>query len=202
VPPWLGDSAVSAWISPTPSTSAASDGTGTANYRYETKFDLTGFNPATARVSGRWATDNNGTGILINGTSTGQVNTNQFSSWTPFQITNGFIAGTNRLTFIVNNGSPGGVAGNDPTGLRAEVWATASLDCGIARIRPQLTAGRQPGRVNVGWAQPGYVLQSAQNVTGPWTDVTRGTTANGKDFTAPVSTTGAARFFRLRLDCP
>jgi hypothetical protein len=202
VPPWLGDSAVSAWISPSVSTYAPSDGSGTANYRYETKFDLTGFNPGTVRLNGQWATDNNGVDILINGTSTGQLNTNQFAAWTPFQITNGFVAGTNRLTFIVNNGGPGAPVGNDPTGLRAELWATASLNCGAARSAPQITFGPHSGSINLGWAQPGYVLQTAQSITGPWIDSTRGVTVNAQSFTTLVSSTGPTRFFRLRLDCP
>jgi hypothetical protein len=192
---------MSGWISPAFDTQAASDGSGTIHYRYETTFDLTGFNPATARLAGRWATDNEGFDILINGVSTGQSNITQFASWAPFQITSGFVAGTNRLTFVVNNGGPGSPAGIDPTGLRAEVWGTASLNCGFARSAPALSIARQSGKLILTWHQPGYVLQSAQNVTGPWLDLTRGASGNGRDYTTVLAPSGSARFMRLRLDC-
>ena len=202
IPPWLGDSTLSAWISPTLDTVAASDGTGNVRYNYKTTFDLTGFNPATARLSGRWATDNNGVDIILNGVSSGQVNTAQFGAWTPFQITSGFLAGTNELTFVVANGSPGGAPGSDPTGLRAELWGMASLDCGSVRFSARIGFSQQNGNLVLTWSQPGLILESAQNVTGPWLPLTRGSSVNGRDFTATLSTTGPARFFRLRLDCP
>jgi len=111
---------------------------GTYNYRYETTFDLTGFYPNATHLAGRWATDNQGVDILINGVSTGQPNTAQFVSWTPFQITSGFVAGINRLTFVVNNGGPGAPPGADPTGLRAEVGARPAR----LRRRPHRTANQ------------------------------------------------------------
>jgi hypothetical protein len=201
IPPWLGSNSMSAWISPAPDTLGLSDGLGTYNYRYETTFVLTGFDPATARLAGRWATDNRGVDILINGVSTGQPNINQFPSWTPFEIRSGFVAGTNRLTFVVNNGGPGAAEGSDPTGLRVEVWSTAALDCGASRLAPSLRIARQTGGVILSWSQAGYVLQGARNVTGPWGDLTRGLSVNGRDFTAAFPADLARRFFRLRLDC-
>jgi hypothetical protein len=42
-----------------------------SDYIYETTFDVTGFDPSTVRLIGRWATDNEGVNILINGISTG-----------------------------------------------------------------------------------------------------------------------------------
>ena len=192
---------MSAWISPSRDTQGLSDGAGTYNYRYETTFDLTGFNPATTRLAGRWATDNQGMDILINGMSTGQSNPSQFVSWTPFQITSGFVAGINRLTFVVNNGGPGASPGSDPTGLRAEVWGAALLDCSATRTAPRVSIARQTGKVLLSWHQPGYVLQGAPDVTGPWLDLTRGASANGSDYTTALPTDGPRRFFRLRLDC-
>lgn len=200
IPPWLGSNSMSAWVSPAADTSGPSDGAGTYNYRYETTFDLTGFNPATARLAGRWATDNQGLDILINGLSTGQSNSVQFAAWTPFQITSGFAAGTNRLVFVVNNGSPGSVPGSDPTGLRAEVWGAASIDGTFQHPSPRLSLERQNANLVAAWHQPGFVLQSAPSVTGPWRDVTRGTSQNGRDYTATLTPSGSAQFLRLRLD--
>jgi hypothetical protein len=201
IPPWLGNNSMSAWISPSPDTLGLSDGLGTYNYRYETRFNLTGFNPATARLSGRWATDNRGVDILINGISTGQSNTAQFPQWTSFQITSGFVPGTNRLTFVVNNGSPGIPEDLDPTGLRAEVWGAALLDCASAHPAPYFQINRQNDNVVLTWQQPGFLLQGAPNVTGPWANLTRGMSFNGVNFSASMPFAGPHRFFRLRLDC-
>ncbi len=201
IPPWLGSNSMSTWISPSLDTSGLSDGSGTYNYRYETTFDLTGFNPATARLAGRWATDNQGVNILINGNSTGQSNTVQFTGWTPFEITGGFVPGINRLTFVVNNGGPGSAPGSDPTGLRAEVWGAALPDCSAIRTAPRISIDRQTGNVLLSWHQPGFVLQGARDVTGPWLDLTRGASANGTDYSSTLSTGSPRRFFRLRLDC-
>src|SRR5204863_2446972 len=68
---------------------------------------------------------NDGLDILINGVSTHQSNTAQFSGFTPFQITNGFQGAINRLTFVLSNGR-GEPSGNGPTGLRVEMCGTAS----------------------------------------------------------------------------
>ena len=154
-----------------------------------------------ARIAGRWSTDNRGTDIQINGTSTVQSSTSH-EAWTSFQITSGFVAGTNRLTFVVNNGAPGAPQGSDPTGLRVEMWGTASPDCAFARPAPRMTIARQGGNIVLGWNQPGFMLQGAPDITGPWVDVTRGMSANGRDFTASVSSSGQRRFFQLRSDCP
>jgi len=205
IPPWLGSNSMSTWISPAPDTYGLSDGLGTYNYSYSTTFLLTGMDRSTARIAGRWATDNKGVDILINGVSTGQSNTNQFAGWTPFVITSGFVNGVNTLTFVVNNGSPGAVTGSDPTGLRVELWGSALLDCALAGSigsGPPLAIARQPGNsVRITWPEFGFVLQGARQVTGPWLDLTRGVTINGRDHSAAYPADGAYRFFRLRLDC-
>jgi len=201
IPPWLGTNSMSAWISPSLDTAGLSDGLGTYNYSYRTTFLLTGINLATVRLAGRWATDNNGVNILINGTSTGQSNTNQFASWTPFVITNGFVNGVNTIDFVVNNGGPGSPPGSDPTGLRVELWGSALLDCAAVRPAPTLNIARRTENVLLSWNQPGFVLQGTRNVTGPWHDLTRGSSINGSDHTVTLPSNGAHRFFRLRLDC-
>src|SRR6266478_2307931 len=122
--PWLGDNAVSAWITCSPSGLGPTAPDGAANYRYQISFDLTGLDPATALITGYWATDNEGTDILINGATTGQANTKQFSEFTYFQINTGFGPGTNTLTFLLNNGA-GLAASNDWTGLRVQMTGTA-----------------------------------------------------------------------------
>jgi hypothetical protein len=119
VPPYSGDDTLSAWIGP--NNDAQVDGP-VGLYDYQTSFDLTGFNPGTAFISGGWSSDNDGVQILLNGVDTGNPPTSftQFSSgFAPFTISGGFQPGVNTLDFIVDNG--GG-----PTALRTEMTGTAA----------------------------------------------------------------------------
>jgi len=107
--PWLANSPTSKWIAPQFNTSGAPGGV----YDYELLFDLTGFDPATAYVTGSWATDNPGLDILLNGASTGQTS-GGFGALTPFTLASGFVDGVNSLVFRVRNNGTG------YTGLRVE----------------------------------------------------------------------------------
>jgi hypothetical protein len=148
IPPWIADSSVSAWISPTTNTIAV--GGVRFSFSYTTTFDLSGYDPATAVIVGQWATDNEGIDILINGQSTGQRNTAQFTSYTPFRISSGFIRGGNTLTFIVNNADG---PGNNPTGLRVEMDGTAAF-LSSPIIAPPVW---QKGKVTLTWeGRPGW----------------------------------------------
>jgi hypothetical protein len=113
-PPWLANnygSPGSRWIGP------AADANGPAgNYVYRTTFNVPN-NAVLSSVSitGDWASDDPGTDIKINGTSTGQTSAS-YSALTPFSINSGFVLGTNTLDFFVTN------AFNfiNPTGLRVD----------------------------------------------------------------------------------
>jgi hypothetical protein len=48
-------------------------------YDYRTTFNLAGFNPSTASITGQWSTDNEGVEILINGVATGKTIPNPWS---------------------------------------------------------------------------------------------------------------------------
>ena len=109
---WSPNDAVSRWIGPNQYSGGNNGDPGT--YVYRTTFTL----PATVDLltvvlGGQWATDNNGTDILINGASTGQTSPAFFVPGA-FTVTTGFLAGLNTLDFVVVNlaGSP------NPTGLR------------------------------------------------------------------------------------
>jgi hypothetical protein len=119
VPPWVADDSISAWIGP----NNTSDVVGAVgSYIYETTFDLSGFNPTSASLSGKWATDDAGLNILLNGVPE-SITDGGFTSWSPiFTISSGFVAGVNTLDFIVANGG----AVPTPTGLRVEITGTAS----------------------------------------------------------------------------
>jgi hypothetical protein len=69
---------------------------------FRTTFTLTPAQVASARIAGRWATDDFGDDILVNGVSTGQTSTG-FATWSDFEIANGFVAGLNTIDFVVRD---------------------------------------------------------------------------------------------------
>ena len=74
---------------------------------FRTTFNLTGFDPNTASITGQWAADNFLDAILINGVSIGTIpndpNGFNYISLTPFAINSGFTAGLNTLDFVVRD---------------------------------------------------------------------------------------------------
>lgn len=87
------------------------DGNGTYTVTYRTTFTLpVNVNLSSVTIQGRWAVDNGGTNILINGNSTGFTSPG-FGSFTSFNLpTDFFTAGTNNLDFAwTNGGGPGGL---------------------------------------------------------------------------------------------
>jgi hypothetical protein len=118
IPPYFGDDSLSAWIGP--NNNPQLDGP-VGVYDYQTTFSLAGLNPSTASLSIGWSTDNNGTNVLLNGVSLSQTTgfTQFLTGFATFTVNSGFVAGTNTLDFLVNNG---GAA----TALRVEMTGTAS----------------------------------------------------------------------------
>ena len=123
---YLPNTALSQWIwidslsSPT-----------TQTYTFTTTFDLTGLNDATALINGRWATDNSGVSIKLNGVSEGfsipGSSTNNFKSWNEFSISSGFVEGINTLSFTVKNISGPGAFRIELTGTGSTVPEPGSL---------------------------------------------------------------------------
>ena len=132
---WFANSPSSQWIStysaPVIQGTTVSPA-GDQSYRFS--FDLRGYDPSTARVQGRWAVDNYGTDILINGVSTGQSTDNTipdnpnnpgFRAFTDFEITTGFEQGENTVDFETLNRED--VVGEGSiSGIRVEGTVTAS----------------------------------------------------------------------------
>lgn len=114
IPPWIANDAGSAWITPTQDDDANAPA---GIYDYSIFFDLTAGEASIFRLEGEWATDNPGLDIFINGTATGNANPGGFGGLAPFTIDSGFVAGTNQLTFRVENAPPG----TNPTGLRVGI---------------------------------------------------------------------------------
>jgi hypothetical protein len=106
--PWIPNSSKSKWIGPAFDTGTALAG----DYSYELTLDLSGYDPSTAFLAGSWATDDAGS-IFLNGADTG-FKSPSYTGFSTFVLTNGFVSGTNRLEFRVNNGAAG------YTGLRVE----------------------------------------------------------------------------------
>jgi len=116
IPPWLGDSTISAWISPANRNGIDPDDDPAGTYTYRTTFTLPAF--TTASITGQWATDNTGGSILLNGVATANPPSPGFTSFTSFTISSGFVTGTNTLDFVVTN-LP--ATSTNPTGLRVEL---------------------------------------------------------------------------------
>jgi hypothetical protein len=108
---WANNSGAK-WIGPQSTATLSNAPAGT--YRYRTTFDLTGFDPTTAYISGYYyAADQ--CEIFLNGQSVALSANPQFAINDSFILSSGFIAGVNTLDFVVTNSQVG------PTGLRVEI---------------------------------------------------------------------------------
>ncbi len=120
--PWLANSEESLWIVP----NADPDANGPpGQYVYTIEIDLDAPEPELATIVGRWATDNSGTDVIINGNPSG-VRAGGFGAWTDFPADAGaglFVDGFNTIEFIVDNAPPG----DNPTGLRVEACIGSPL---------------------------------------------------------------------------
>ena len=110
-PAYVADSATSKWISYSGNPFISS-----GSFSVSTTFDLTGYDPTTAAISGLWGVDNEGE-IFLNGVTTGITLTGvvvaNFDQLHAFSINTGFIAGINTLTFGVFDAGP-------PAAVRAD----------------------------------------------------------------------------------
>src|SRR5437867_2551555 len=121
VGPWIAEGPNSRWIAPQADQSSGNAG---GLYTYQTTFDLTGLDPASARITGQLATDNGLATVRLNGTDLTGITSAGFTAFTSFAIPLGspFVAGTNTLEFDVSN------AGNtvNPAGFRVEMTGIAT----------------------------------------------------------------------------
>ncbi len=118
-PNWMPNDAASLWIG------AVSDGSASVpsgTYTYRTTFDLTGFDPTTARITLQIAGDNAVVNVLLNGVNTGLRYTNFTAFSAPFTVSSGFVGGTNVLDFMLVNDVG---TGANPSGLRVLASGTA-----------------------------------------------------------------------------
>ncbi len=101
-----------------------------ANYVYQTTFDLTGFDPQTALITGQWAMDDSGE-LFLNGVSKAFRPyvfgpEASFRTWASFTIDSDFLPGLNTITIVVNNAFFPLDPDANPTALRVDMTGTAS----------------------------------------------------------------------------
>lgn len=165
---WLPNGPGSRWIGPQADQSTAAGNAG-GDYVYQTTVNLAGYDVSRVSLVGGWAVDNEGTDILVNGASSGSKCLG-FGSLTPFVITNNLVAGINTLDFKVSNYTNDLVLPN-PTGLRVDLKALLNIQ---SAARPTLQILKSGSSVAISWAPPtaGLILQSANDILGPWIEIT------------------------------
>lgn len=118
---WMVNTPASKWVGSRAAVGAGDIAAG--NYIYRTQFDLTGRDTNTVVINGRWATDNTGIAVYLNGATVPVPLSGGFGGWTAFSLgTNNatFLPGTNVLDFEMNNASAG------PAGIRVEFTSTSA----------------------------------------------------------------------------
>ncbi len=196
--PWVANSASSKWVAPALETNNPLAAGG--SYKYRATFDLTGFDPATVAIVGKWATDNDGTDILVNTNPTGLVNTTQFGSFTTFVITpqmGNFVEGLNSIDFVVNNAAAG------PTALRVEGlrgYGFPAVAVNVPVVSITLNGSGQPTLTFTG--EPGATYNVERSITlleNDWSPLGTATNDNGAvSFTDPNPPVGTA-YYRVIL---
>jgi hypothetical protein len=131
VNPWLANSGISKWITPTSTQSQSLDAWNAGTYTYSLTFDLTGYNAASAWFTGRVAADNSVV-VKLNNQEISSVA--GFTSWSDFSASSGFVSGVNTLDFVVTNWAQ---SSGNPSGLRVEF---ASSDVAAAVPEPETYA--------------------------------------------------------------
>ncbi len=115
---WINNSSASTWLVPTPDFFFIDQPGITDTIRYVTDFDLSATLAPGWKIDGRWAADDSGLTIKLNGVALPGVGVAQADQWTPFSITSGILPGLNTLEFIT-------FSTVSPTGLRVEMLTTA-----------------------------------------------------------------------------
>ncbi len=123
---WANPGSTARWIGPVTDVVNMPSATTTGDYVYKTTFDLTGFDPTTAVITGQWTADDVAPLMTINSVSTGYTISGSSASATlnNFTISSGFIAGLNTLQFTVSNVTITG--GLNPSGLLVIMSGTAT----------------------------------------------------------------------------
>jgi uncharacterized repeat protein (TIGR01451 family) len=136
IPPWVLNGPYSRWIDPRPD---ANNGIAAGNFTYTTTFNLTGYDPTALVIVGRWAADDNGVSITLNGSPVAGVGTPSYSAFSSnFVITGPFNAGLNTLAVKeFNSGGPGG--------LRVDLFGVDSVPADLSVTKTASAPTATPG---------------------------------------------------------
>ena len=120
--PWVQNTNVSAWDTPTNPLTQNLDPTYPGTYVYQTTFTVAGPVSSLGHLTGVFAADNEVSQITLNGVTiyTGPSSasqTSQFASFTAFSDFGNFVTGTNTLQFTVVNFAQNG---GNPSGLNVQ----------------------------------------------------------------------------------
>jgi hypothetical protein len=104
------------------------------NFTFRLTFDLSGLDPETAEITGRWGVDNIGE-IFLNGSNVGigsgelvlpTVTAANFNTFHAFTLDDGFVSGINMLDFVVRDtAQPAGLNVTDLAGTASAAPTTA-----------------------------------------------------------------------------
>ena len=192
--PWIANGPRSRWIAPRADQDQISNpafGNAPGNYTFQTEFDLFDVDLSVFFLQGRWAVDNSGTDILVNGAPAG-ITSPGFGAFTAFNITNGIVTGLNTLAFVMNNSG----TAISPAGLRVDLR-------GLLVIQPRLSIGRDAApsgsasQLVVSWTPtcPGQQLQAASSLNGP---TVNWQTVAGAASPLTINADQPMRFFRVK----
>lgn len=115
---WINNSAASSWLVPDRDFFFLDQAGITDTITYRTTFDLSAYSAPGWRIDGRWAADDSGLTIRLNGVVVPGVAVAQADQWATFAITSGILPGVNTLEFTT-------FSTLSPTGLRVEMTTTA-----------------------------------------------------------------------------
>lgn len=171
---WIANGPASQWIAPHANENDFNGGVTepVGTYTYETTFDLTELDPAAAHITGQVSADNTVVQVLLNGKDVGNASANgeQYRGFAPLDIHGGFVAGVNRLDFVVTNlplADPKNA--HNPSAFRAELAGTAAVAVPTAVDDHYTTDLGQPvkGNVLANDSDPGGAPLTVQGHTDP-----------------------------------
>ena len=175
---------------------AANLGQDWGTYEYRTTFDLTGYDPSTAVLAGKWAVDQDGSIYLNGNLVTSLLDQNWNNKLNSFNLTSGFVSGTNTLTFRVRH----------PDGGDGIIVSGASLTAAAVSGLPFLMLADPGVRTNLfGFTISGsnivvVVVEACTNLAQPtWSPISTNTLTGGLSYYGdPHWTNYPGRFYRLR----
>ena len=134
---WVANGTSSKWIAPHANENDFNGGVSEppGTFTYLTTFNLQGFDPSTAAITGQYSADNTLVQVLLNGADARipAGTSTDFFAFHSFVIGGGFVPGVNTLEFVVSNAVQTDWPDNlhNPSGLRVEMTGTAATESSV-----------------------------------------------------------------------